>query len=76
MPSPIVESILSDSTGAFVRFRWHMEPTGANTQVSVFEYDSAGNFAGSEYLRRYHARLRWDRLVSEGWYTLRKPVKV
>ncbi len=71
--TPIIESILADSAGRHMRFRWHAEPCPAdNTQVAIFEYLADGKYIQSDYVGRHWARKRWRKLISEGWYVLRQ----
>ncbi len=71
--SPIIESIIADSAGRHMRFRWHLPPCPGNSQVAIFEYLADGTYVQSDYIGRTDARKRWTELISDGWYVLRKP---
>ena len=75
--TPIIEAILSDSTGAYVRFRWHAEPCPRdNTQVAIFKYTDTGEYISSTYVRRPSARREWDKMVKDGYSIIREAEKV
>ncbi len=71
--TPIIQSVIADSAGRHMKFRWHAEPCpAANTQVAIFEYLADGTYVQSDYIGRTEARKRWAELISTGWFVLRK----
>ncbi len=77
MLTPIIESILSDPTGAYVRFRWHADPVPVdNSLVDIFFYSDTGEYRSSEYTCRSKARICWARLIAEGYSVIRHPEPV
>ncbi len=64
---PIIESVLTSTTGSAAKFRWHRSPCPGNESVSIFYYRANGEYEQSFYINRDRARKDWFRLISEGW---------